>query len=168
MQLLTTHEMRGEVSCVAWGYEFIAKWHGRLNQGEYPLQTEHRAGLGFSPEDRQKFLERFGIATEERWLPVGELLPMIREQCLLELPPILSIFSRATVIYGEAIGIKRDHHIFVGNVEEDGRNHCFASRAYRHPEPFYLWIHHVRAIQDMSYVLPLPTREINCLLHRPA
>lgn len=168
MQLLTTHDMRGEDSCVAWGYEFIAKWHGRLDWAEYPLQTEYPTGLGFSPEDQQKFLERFGIVTEERWLLVGELLPMICEQCLLELPPLLSIFSRATVVYGDAIGIKRDHHIFVGNMEEDGHNHFFASRAYRHGGPFFLWIHHIRAIQDMSCSLPLSRREINCLLHRPA
>lgn len=160
--------MRGEASCVAWGYELLAKWHGRIDCHEYPLQTAFPTGLGFSTEDRQQFQEHYGIVTEERWLPVGELLSMIREQCLLEMPPLLSIFSRATVIYGEAIGIKRDHHIFVGNVEEDGRNHFFASRAYGRDQPFYLWIHQVRAIQDMSYVLPLPNREINCLLHRPA
>jgi hypothetical protein len=146
-------------------YELAAKWHGRLAWDEFPLQYEFPTGLGFSPQDRQLFVKRFGIATEDRWIRVDQLRSMLREQCAQDLPPLISDFSRATIVYGDAIEVKRGYHIFVGASDEN--DHHFDSRAFNHNDPFFIWLPQIYQIQCISYVLPLPRSEVHCLLHSP-
>jgi hypothetical protein len=164
--LLAAHEIRAEASCIAWGYEFIAKWHGRLAWDQYPLQTAHPQGMGWSPGEQQAFQQQFNLITEERWLLVNELLPMMKAQCDLDLPPLVSIFSRATTILDpNAIGVKRDYHIFIG-IAETEQNHCFATRGFGHAQPAFIYLQHVEAFHGWARAFPTPPNRIHCLLHR--
>ena len=116
--------------------------------------------------ERKAFQERFGILTEERYLLPDELLAMVKEQCDLERPPILSVFSRATVIYDpDRIGAKRDYHIFVG-LAETLTEHCFGTRCHDHAEPVFVYVQHVKAFHGWAQAFPDPPTRIHCLLHR--
>jgi len=164
-KLLLAHHIQSEKSCVAWGYEFIAKWHGKLAWDEFPLQKEFPAGLGFGDDERNMFLARFGIGTRPASARFEALKDLIQREARSGYPPILSIFSRGTIVYGEKIGIYRDSHIFVGL--EDSDQYLFGSRVLDSSEILWLWLPHVRTIQEISAKLPLPREEIDLLLHHP-
>ena len=165
--------MLGENSCVAWGYEFIAKWHEVLPFDEFPIQRESALGLGFSAEDRRDFLGRFGIEVQERHVSIDELETLIISEAKKQLPPIVRIFSKGTIQYVpssdgliERANIWRDYHCFVG-FEEHGEAFLAGrlfSREGKDSGPIFLRWGAVQQIESMSSKLTNYS-PIACLLH---
>jgi len=166
-ELLKQHEMRGGYSCVAWGYEFIAKWHEVLKLNQFPIQTARPSGMGFSKEDQEWFLKEYGIKTEKRSLTLDELEFVIKEQIEKNLPPIVSIFSRASINYDDrshfSLGVNLDYHVFAG-FYQDGQVQL-AGRVYSKSCLVLLPIARIREVHRWSSVFPLAPALVECLLH---
>jgi hypothetical protein len=168
--LLKAHAIKHEYSCVAWGFEFIAKWHERLPFDQFPIQEQFPKGLGVSEEHRKWFFDHYGISTEAKTVPLDDLQDLIRVEAEKNLPPILILFSRATAQYRTAddggvreLGVLREHHTFAGFYAEE--RVYVAGRLFDQPKPIYLSWPVIAGLHAMSEKLPLAPGTITCLLH---
>jgi hypothetical protein len=168
LHILEHHAMRAEASCVPWAYEFVAKWHCNLPIESFPIQDANPRGLGFSAAERDAFKTQYGIILQEHWVPLNGVLPFLKAQCDLDLPPVLSIFSRATVLYDPdptRAGAKVDWHMFVG-AAETAVEHFFASRCYNESAIAYIYLTQLNAFHEWSRAFPDSREQIHCITHQ--
>jgi hypothetical protein len=184
--LLSEHKMLGENSCVAWGFEFLAKWHGNMAWNEFPLQQEYEGKLGFSQRDTDVLRLRYRVDAKEVSVTFKDLQDLLSQECKKDCPPLLSVFSGIHVEHqylqdtsdDSAASVKRiilkiEHHIYVG-MERNG-GYLFGCRFWQQDKIIWMWMDgvealcraeaHVSAICVNSSVSDGRHADIRCLLH---
>jgi hypothetical protein len=98
LQVLQSHEMRGEGSCVSWGLEYILKMHDKIPLSEYPIQTAHPSDLGFGQEAAD-LLGPHDIASREEHYELSEFEAKMADEVAAARSPIFSVPDHLVVDY---------------------------------------------------------------------
>lgn len=163
LDLVRHHEVIGPKSCVAWGIEFILKWHKRPVD-DYSIQRAHPEGLGFDPW-AIKILQEERITVTPKWATFEtEFTALCLEELNKGFPPIFSFRSGYQFDFAApTAGGRWFLHCFCAVSE--GSNLGFLTRMEGISAPVFLTLQELRAFHTKSEKLD-PYPAIHCLLHR--
>jgi hypothetical protein len=101
---LGNHRLLTNESCVAWGLEFILKWHGKLDIKLNPIQLKHPSynGIGFGV-DGQTILNAVDIDTKEEWFDLADLMPVAAMDFKADCPLIFMYPNGVAPITGDLL-----------------------------------------------------------------
>ena len=131
-QTLFSHEVQNKESCVSWGLELIAKLHGEIPSGDYPIQSTHPTGLGFG-HDGQSVLRKYHIMGQEHFVTFEEFKVLCERESVAGFHPIVSLVTIAELIF-EPFGFAVSKHVFCVSTHQ-GRLYCH-TRAFGYPDVF--------------------------------
>lgn len=162
-EVLIQHEIQGELSCISWGIEFIAKLHDAVPPSEHPIQAAHMEGMGFG-KDAIELLADLKIHAWEDSLEWAEFEKVAKEDAAAGFN---LVFTLPSSIYLDPLratfGSLRGFHACVAVMK--GPNH-YITKARSHPGiPLSVLVQ--KHYEFVRSVLGQTDYKIHCMRHRP-